>query len=317
MIPPSPDFPAPSPDTLREAQAAGRALWTGVRWLSTIAAPATGALGCMLVAALPYLASHPGQGMEAPTWVVGVLPVTICLVTVAAVLLPERLPVSLARGAAQLGCLYFAVLLLLPSPQIWTVPGATALALALFVVPPLVVSLVLRRFRWRLVRGCSAEQQLAAPPRGFQFQLVDVFAWTTLIAVFLGLGTVVMSRYSKEPTGWDGLGPAIIVALSAFLCLPTGISSVVFTWLVLVEKRRMARGIVATCIALAYVGLSVYVFVDNRQYPGWPNDDAWFVLVSAVALAVPALVLLGLARFVGWRMVRLPKRLESATSLSS
>ena len=285
-------------------------------WLLTIVAPAAWVvpLGLARLAAGPpdfnVELSEPSLAALLGLPALGLLPALICLVTVWAVLLHQRLPASLARGAAQLGAMYLSIMALLQTdPPIWQTPWAMALGMASFIVPPLVVSFVLRLFRWRLVRPPRGEEALPLPAPRYQFRLADVFVWMTLIAVFLALGTVLLSRFRREPEGWEGLGLAILVMICLTLCAPTGILSVVFTWLVLVERRGRARAIVAVGLQLIWVGSIFYVLASlgSRPFRFDLGQDAFAMLAIPPALALPALVLLGLARLVGWRMVRLPK----------
>src|SRR5688500_12375193 len=238
-----------------------RALGQRSLWLLSIFAPAAWVIG---LAAARLAAGPPDYNIDVslpnPVALLGMtalamLPVLICLVTVGAVLQHQRLAVSLPRGAAQLGVLYLSVMALLQwdAPPLWIMPWAVALGLVVFVAPPLGVSFVLRWFRWRLVRRRGAEAVPPLAPR-YQFRLADLFAWVTLAAVFLGLGTAVLSRCTKEPEGWEGLGPAVIVMISIILCGPTGILSVVFAWLVLAEGRQRSRAIAAVCLAIAWIG---------------------------------------------------------------
>ena len=285
-----------------------------VVWLLAIVAPAGWFVG---LAAVRFLAGPPNYAIDVgmPSMIgtmgmlaLGVLPVLICLLAVWAALSYGRLTASLLRGAAQLGAVYLSVMALMLSDEsaLWTMPWAVALGVSLFAAPPLVVSLVLRWFRWRLVRRRGAMALPPLPPR-YQFRLADVFAWMTLLAVFLGLGTVILSRFDKEPSGWDGLGPLFIWFISLVLCGPTGILSVVFTWLVLAERRRRARAIVAVCLQLIWVGSILYVLAGLGMRPFQFNPDAYSTLSTPPALGLPALLLLGMARLAGWRMVRLPK----------
>jgi hypothetical protein len=285
-----------------------------VLWLLAIAAPAAWVIGPALAAlaagppnydvniSLPSLA-----GLAVMT-MLATFPVLLCLVTVWAVLPQERLLVSLPRGAAQLAVLYLSMmaLLLLDPLRIWSMPWAVALGVGLFALPPLLVCFVLRWFRWRLVWRRSAAEALPLAAR-YQFRLADVFAWMTLAAVFLGLGSVILSPFHKEPSGWDSLGPAIIFMLSAMLCGPTGVGSVVFAWLVLAEGRRRARAIVGVCLLLTWMASILWVLVENGPRPYQPSPDTYLALATPVALVLPALALLGLARLAGWHMVRLPK----------
>ena len=232
------------------------------------------------------------------------LPVLICLVAVFGSLSLDRLPVSLARAAAQLGVLFLSVMALmtLSDPPLRTLPAAVAIAFTAFAALPLSASLLLRWFRWRLVRSHS-DETLAAPTARYQFRLADVFTWITLIATYFGLGTLLLSRFNKEPSGWDSLGPLVIIVISLTLCVPTGLVSVVLTWLVLVDQRRLARWLVAIGLAVLWVGYSVYMLNENSV-----NPESFSMLATPPALALPGLALLGLARAAGWRMQRLPRR---------
>jgi hypothetical protein len=284
-----------------------------VLWLLAIAAPAA----WVVVPALMALAagppsyeidiSVPGLGAILAMTALASFPVLICLVTVWAVLMHERLVGSLMRGAAQLVVLFLSMMAFMyrDEPRLWQMPWAVALGMASFAAPPLIVTLVLRWFRWRLFRH-RGEAPVPLAPR-HQFRLADLFAWMTLLAILLGLGTALLAPFHKEPTGWEGLGPAIIAMLSFFLCGPTGIGSVVFTWLVLADGRRRARAIVAVLLQLALVAWTLYVLAEIGLRTIQIEPDPFLKLATPVALTLPALALLGVARMSGWRLVRLPK----------
>jgi hypothetical protein len=242
------------------------------------------------------------------------LPVMICLITIWAVLMHERLAVLLPRGAAQLGAMYLSLMAMMRAdePLLWTMPWAVALGLASFVVPPLVVSLILRWFRWRLVRRRRGDNELPPLPPRYQFRLADLFLWMTLLAVFLALGTAILSGFDKEPSGFEGLGPLFVGLISLMLCVPVGVLSVAFTWLLLAEGRRRARAIVAVGLQLVWVASILYVLAEIGWRLPQPlpqiREDTYLTLATPPAFILLALVLFGLARLSGWKMVRLPKR---------
>jgi hypothetical protein len=286
-----------------------RAVRRALLHLAAIVAPAVWAVpvaGMRLAAGPPHYDfgdNSPSVAGFVALTLLAALPVLIGLVTVFGVLAKPRLPVSLARTAAQLGVLYLsAMAVMLFDPPLSTLPGAAALGLAAFVAPPLLTGLLLRWFRWRLVRSQRLDANEPAGPR-FQFRLADVFVWMTLIAAYLGMGTGLLAWFNKVPSGWEGLGPAILVMFCFILCVPTGLISVILTWLILVVQRRLARLVVAIGLAVLWVGYSAYVLSEGHNGP-----DMYSLLIIPPVLALPALVLLGLARAAGWRMQRLPRR---------
>jgi hypothetical protein len=168
-----------------------------------------------------------------------------------------------------------------------------------------------------MARGQDFERPTAA---GYQFGLADVFAWMTLIALLLGAGTALLSRFDRDPAGWEGMGPLIIVVISSVLCVPTGIISVLLTWLVLAHGRRLARWLVAIGLATLWAGFCLYVLVMESPQPFALNPDGYSQLAVPPAMALPALLLLGVARATGWRMERIArrtKRMQQAPAAAS
>jgi hypothetical protein len=280
----------------------GRLAWLVAVWIFTVVTPG----GVMLL-----VAGMASQYAEIGVWLVGAIPAIICIISVWAGLSCRRMAAALVRGGAQLACLYFCALgaeLLPGGSRLKDTPAALAMSIGCFAVPTLVLSLILRVCGWRLVWRSDDDEDVHPLPGRFQFGLAHVFAWMTLSAVFLAAGTALFARFDQEPEGlFGGLGLALLVWSSVVLGGPTGILTVLCSWLILSERRAKARWIVALLLATAWLVWAGFAFSPYFASNGMFIDGVAIWMVSP-AIGIPALTILGIARLVGWKMIRRPRK---------
>lgn len=225
----------------------------------------------------------------------GLFPTQICLATAWATFSPERAWVRFGRLAWHLLIAYFLVLLfnVIAGPRYLKTLWFTPLMIALFVIPMLMISAVVRWFGWRLV--CDAKNPIDLEPEA-KFRLIDAWRWSTQICLLLA----VMTSFREDIKGWDDLGYVILFVVAAWECVPAAMIVSLTWWLTMCTTWSKVHAVLVAVLSAAWLLLITLAAVRNSQE--FPYFVVWLMLT--VSLATAGLTAM-FARREGWRMSRI------------